>query len=90
MPTPGATSGMPGAHLESQPSLGLPQPLASERNRPCFMCRPHQVALDRPWASLSLCLRHGYACASQGGLKAGWSKGHPSLSSRIFPALEPP
>lgn len=84
MPTPGMASGTPGTHLASQPSLGLALLRASECSRPGFVARPHQVALNRPWASLSLCSplengRHGHICTSQDGLKAEWSSPLPRL-----------
>lgn len=70
------TCGTLGTHLESQLSLGMALPRASECSRPGFTSRPHQVALDKPRASLSLCLplengRCGHARTSQDGLEAG-------------------
>lgn len=76
MPIAGVASRTLGAHLESQPSLGMALPWASECSRPGFTSGPHQVALDKPWSSLSLSLplenrRCGYAHTSRDGLEAG-------------------
>lgn len=76
VPIAGVARGTLGTHLESQPSLGMALQQASECSGPGFTSRPHQVALDKPWASLSLCLPlenrgRGYAHTCQDGPEAG-------------------